>query len=568
MTLIEAVIGTALILIVFLSIYTAFKISLDLVFSTKAATGATALINERMEYIRGLEYDAVGTSGGIPSGSIPQVEQKTLNGVPYTLSTLIQYVDDPADGTGGSDTTTVTADYKSVRVEASWAVRGKSRSSFALTRIAPQGIETLASGGTLRVNVFNVSAAPVAGATVRIVNAGVSPAVDVSVVSASDGSVIFPGTPPGAGYQITVSKSGYGSAQTYAATTQNPNPSPGHVSVVNKTTTTVSMQIDPVGALTVSTWSPKGPATFSDTFPNAGSLSATTNTEVAGGSLILSGGAGAYAPAGSARSNAVTPSYLSNWDQLSWNASTSAQAALAVHLYYWNGTAFVLVPDADLPLNSTGLSSPVSLSALPAATYGTLQIAADLNSSDVLWTPEVKDWALSYVAGPTPLPGADFSVRGSKTIGTTAGGTPIYKFNEIHTTTSQGTWVIDPSEADGYTLSLPSGSAYAISEYCPVAVSVAPSASTTVSLTLAAATTNSLRAVVTANGAPLPGASMTLTGNSVNQTLDSSACGQAFFSGIPAGTYTLTVTKSGYQPVTDTNVSVTGQSVYSLTMNP
>ena len=568
MTLIEVVVGTALILIIFLAIFAAFQISIDLIFSTKAATGANALINERVEYIRGLAYDSIGTVNGIPNGAIQQVEQKLLNGITYTLSTLIQYVDDPVDGSDAADTNGVTADYKRVKVSADWMIRGKPRSSFAVTAIAPKGMETLSAGGTLRVNVFDTLAAPVSGATVRIVHAS-SPTIDVSIDTGTAGSVAFPGTPPASGYQVTVTKTGYSSAQTYDATAQNPNPNPGHVTVVDKTTTTLSLSIDTLGSLLVSTFSPKGPGSFSDTFSNQSQLSATSSATVSGGSLRLSGTTGAYPSAGSANSTDVVPQYLSSWDSLSWTASTSAEAAALVSLYYWDGAQYALIPDSALPGNSAGFSaSPVNISALSAATYNRIQIEGTLNSSDFAWTPEILNWSLSYTAGPTPLPGVSFSIHGAKTIGTSSGGTPIYKFSEDDTTNASGTYSISPIEADGYAIALPSGSPYVISELCPLSPSVQPGQSATVSTILETATANSLRVNVTGGGNPLQNATVTLTVNAVNQQITTSSCGQGIFLGIPAGTYTATVSAAGYQTATENNVSVSGASTLSETLSP
>ena len=172
MTLIDVIVGVSVMLLVFLGIFGAFRISIELVFSTKAKTGAISLITERMESVRALAYDDVGTVGGIPSGNLAQVEQVTLNGVVYTMRTLIQYVDAPEDGLDINDENGVTADYKVVKVEAAWNVKESSRSTFAVTHIAPKGIESLTGGGTLRVNVFNATAAPIENASVRIVNAG------------------------------------------------------------------------------------------------------------------------------------------------------------------------------------------------------------------------------------------------------------------------------------------------------------------------------------------------------------------------------------------------------------
>ncbi|MBY0539511.1 carboxypeptidase-like regulatory domain-containing protein [Patescibacteria group bacterium] len=565
MTLIEAVVGSAVMLTVFLAIFAAFQISIDLVFSTKAATSATALVNERMEYVRGLSYDAIGTQGGIPAGPIPQVEQMMLNGIPYTVSTLVQYVDDPVDGLDALDETGVTADYKIIRVSAHWMVRGTSRTTFAVTTISPTGIETLAAGGTLRINVFDTAAAPVSGASVRIVNSSVSPAVDVTVTTGTSGAIAFPGAPPGSGYQVTVTKTDYSSAQTYPVTTENQNPNPGHASVVDETTTTLSLSIDKTGTLRLLTFSPVGPGEFEDVFSGTSFLSATSSTEVLGGALQLEAIEGNYATFGTATSTAITPQYLSSWNSVSWNAVTPADTTATVALYYWNGSTYVLVPDSEIPGNSAGLTSgSVDISALSVVTYGTLKLQAALSSSDAGVTPEIRDWSVSYTAGPTPLADVDFDIRGAKTIGVSSQGAPLYKYDESHTTTQFGEWIIDPIEADLYTISLPSASPHTISEMCVPAPSVSPDTDLSVSVTLVDAVTNSLRVVAIGNGAQIGNATVTIVGG-VNQNKQTSACGQAFFGGIPAGSYTVTVSAPGYLDSVET-LSVTGSTVVSVAL--
>ena len=49
LSLIDVIVGVFVMLLVFLGIFGAFRISIELVFSTKAKTGATSLITERME---------------------------------------------------------------------------------------------------------------------------------------------------------------------------------------------------------------------------------------------------------------------------------------------------------------------------------------------------------------------------------------------------------------------------------------------------------------------------------------------------------------------------------------
>lgn len=568
MTLIEAVVGTAIMLVVFLGIFAAFQISIDLIFSTRAATSATALVNERMEYVRGLTYDAIGTQGGIPAGPIPQVEQITANGVNYTVATLVQYVDDPTDGLDEADETGVTADYKVVRVSANWSVRGRPRTTFAVTRISPTGIETLADGGTIRVNVFDTAAEPVSGATVRIVNTDVNPDIDVSVTTGVSGSVAFPGAPPASNYEVTVTKSGYSSAQTYPVTVENQNPNPGHISVVDETTTTLSLSIDETGSLKVYTYSPIGDGEFEDLFSDDAKLSATTSAEVSAGALVLSGGAGSYASTGDGYSISIAPNQLVAWDTVSWSAVTPTDTAALVSLYYWDGAAYSLIPDADIPGNAAGLSSgTLDISALPIATYGTLRLRAALSSSDVNVTPEIRDWNISYSAGPTPLADVEFDIRGAKTIGVSSQGAPLYKYDESHTTTQYGEWIITPIDPDSYTISLPSGSPHTISELCAASPVVSPAGNTEVSMTVVDAVTNSLRAVVTGNGSPLSGATVSISGGAVSDSDTTSSCGQVFFGGIPVNSYTVTISAPGFQDSIET-ISVTGSTVLSVALTP
>lgn len=566
MTLVDVVVGVGVMLVIFLSIFGAFKIAIDLVFSTKAKAGGVALTTQQMEYIRGLAYDAIGTVGGIPSGSIPQLQQQSVNGIQYTVRTLVLYVDAPEDGTGGSDSTGVTADYKLIKVETLWSIRGSSRSTFAVSRVSPHGVEALTNGGTLRVNVFDALAAPVGDATVRIQNASTSPAIDVSIDTDSQGSIIIPGAPPASNYKISVTKGGYSSAQTYDTTTANPNPNPAHVSIVNQQTTTISFAIDRTGSLAVSTWSPIGVSSFTDTFTDQSKLSATTSTTVEGGELKLYDDGFGYALSGTALSSSVTPNYLASWDTVTWSATTSAEITARVHVYYLSNDQYVLVPDADLPGNGVGFtSSPVSLVTVIPSSYPSLKIGAVLATTNASSTPVIGDWTLNYRAGPTPLPNIQFTTRGAKTIGQTNAGVPIYKFSQTNTTSGEGTYTIQPMEWDSYAMEI-GGSTYDVSEQCPDPLAVAPSESKSVSLMLVPKTTNSLRVTASSAGVALSGATVALVG-STNATSTSSTCGQAFFSGLSSGAYTLTVSKSGLQTAQE-SISVSGATLVPVTLSP
>ena len=182
-TLIDTIVGTALMLVIFVGIAAAFNLAVDVVTNNKARAGAIALANERMEYLRSLPYASLGTVGGIPNGTVPQTETLTFNGVTYTRRTLIEYVDDPKDGTGASDQNGITADYKAGKVDVSWVSRTGVRDIILVSRFETQnGMETTCTPpcGTLTINAVNSAGQPVGSAQVSIVNSGSSPAISLN----------------------------------------------------------------------------------------------------------------------------------------------------------------------------------------------------------------------------------------------------------------------------------------------------------------------------------------------------------------------------------------------------
>lgn len=253
-TLIDTMVGISLMLVIFLGIFAAFQLSVDVVSNNKARAGAIALADERMEYIRSLAYTAVGTSGGVPSGNLEQSETVALNGITYTRRTLVVYGDDPKDGTGGADTTGGIADYKAIKVEVSWESRIGTREIHLVSRIEPlTGLESAVTGGTLSVSVLNSSSQPVSNAQVVITNAATSPAVNLTTYTNINGLVSLIGTPAAAGYSVVVTKSGYSTAQTYSASGQNTNPAPANLTVSSGQTTSSTFAIDQLSSLTLIT---------------------------------------------------------------------------------------------------------------------------------------------------------------------------------------------------------------------------------------------------------------------------------------------------------------------------
>lgn len=451
MTLIDVVVGTALVLIVFIALLGLLRASLLIASSAKAKAGATAVATMQMEYLRSLPYDSVGTVGGIPAGSVSQTATTTLNGIPYTVRTLVEYVDDAKDGSGATDTNGIPTDYKRIKVATTYTFRGTTRDVAIISNMAPPSIESTTGGGTLRINVVNAVGAGVSGASVRIENPSVVPSVDFTTFADTTGVVLLPGAPTSTDYRITVSKNGYSGAQTYARDATNQNPTPGYLTVAANQTTSSTFAIDLLSSLVLRTFSPVSAASSTDLFSDSTKLSSQVATEVVGGALSLTQSAGVYASSGSARSTTTAPTYLNRWSSVSANRSLPVGTTAVLHVTDSSG---VLVPDTVLPGNATGFQTfPVSLLSVPTTTYPSLMLQGDLTTSVPAATPQVLDWTLAYEHGPTPLPNVGLTLTGQKTKGTTGAGAPIYKSVISTTTDASGVRTI-PLEWDVYNLTL------------------------------------------------------------------------------------------------------------------
>lgn len=575
MTMVELLLTIGLIALSFVGIFNLFQLSISVVTGAKARAGALALAQERMEQIRSLPYDTIGTSGGIPAGSIAQSETVTLNQTTYTRRTFIGYVDDPADGSGASDQNGIVADYKKAKVEIVWSIKDRLYSFSEVTTIAPSGVESTAGGGTLRIQAIDASAAPVNDASVRIINPSASPAIDVVTYADSSGVVLFPGTPAGSGYQVIVTKPGYSSAQTYSTSGSNPNPNPGHLSIAAGQTTTQSFAIDLLASLSLRTFRGIESASWSDTFANANNLALVASTTVSGGSLTLAEGESL----GSARANMQSPGYLYAWGSASFTPSIPSGATLKVHVYYDASGTATLVPDTSLPGNAAGFSSsPINLSSLSTTTYPGLALGVEFDQGSAPSAPALSDWAIAYEVGPTPLPSFPLTLRGAKTIGTTGSGSSVYKSSLPITTSGAASWATSTLEWDSYTAIIDySATGYDLAGSCGgLPLSVSPGANAALDLYLLAHTTNSLVVTVknSSTGATINGASVTLSRTGFSSAGTTKLCGQLFYPGLSAGTvsggntYTAQVSKAGYQSATQTGVVVSGASSVSISLTP
>jgi len=225
----------ALISIVFLQVYAT---GTRLIIESKNRLGATALANQKMEVIRSVTYDAIGTKHwngsswvyGIPPGDLLEDETISVNTTRYEVHTFAQYVDDPFDGTVSSSDT-IPTDYKRVRITVAWGLGGPDQTVAIFGNFSPNGVESSSGGGVLSINVLDSSGAGVPGASVHIVYG--AQGVDVTGTTDGTGNITLPGAPAGSEkYVLTFTKNNYYGSVTYPSYPTSPyNPVDVHASV-------------------------------------------------------------------------------------------------------------------------------------------------------------------------------------------------------------------------------------------------------------------------------------------------------------------------------------------------
>ncbi len=249
-TLIEVLVGTFLILIVFLGIFGAYQLALKVIGQSRTAITALTIANQQMEKIRNLPYQGIGTVGGIPAGPLLFEEIITRNRIDYLVKTTIIYIDDPFDGLAPIDD--IPTDYKRVEIRVSWlGFFGGER--VLVTNIAPMGKETDVAGGTLAISVFNAEGIGVAGTNIHILNTKISPIIDIHRLTDPEGRFVLVGAPESEeGYQITISKTNYSTDRTFGRD-EVAEPLKPHASVWEGDFAEISFSIDLVSSLQVET---------------------------------------------------------------------------------------------------------------------------------------------------------------------------------------------------------------------------------------------------------------------------------------------------------------------------
>lgn len=115
---------------------------------------ATKLASSQIEYIRSLPYSQVGSVAGNPSGNIAHIVPTVLNGITFTTTTDITWVNDPSDDVSGADP--IPYDYKRVIVSVAAPGFTKAVTSVANIRtvVAMEGEEEAFPGGNIRAKTY------------------------------------------------------------------------------------------------------------------------------------------------------------------------------------------------------------------------------------------------------------------------------------------------------------------------------------------------------------------------------------------------------------------------------
>lgn len=258
----EVIMTVAILAMAVWCLYSLFNVALKMVWETKARIGATQLANQKLEIARNLPYGEVGTTGGVVSGSIPENETVVLNEIDYDVYTNVTYVDDPFDGTYNSDPVDpLTNDYKRILVRVSWDSEFSSSPVEFYTDVAPKNGEEDLGGGTLAITVFDAGGRPVENAEVQIKNDTLTPAIQMHTYTNAQGQLLLPGVAAAEdSYQIVVTKAGYSTDQTYAASQELTAPDKPFLTIWEGRTTADSYSIDQTADLTIQTQDVNGVA--------------------------------------------------------------------------------------------------------------------------------------------------------------------------------------------------------------------------------------------------------------------------------------------------------------------
>lgn len=376
MTLIEVLIGVAIFSIVIGAVYQGYTGVVSIVTTAQYTSAAVSIIESRVEMVRNMRYEDVGTSGGVPNGLLAQSENIALGNSSFTLTTTIRNIDDPFDGTvNGNPRDLNPADYKLVQFDMTCGDCPRTAPLSMVTYVAPKTLENESRNGSMEISVIDASGNPVPQATLRIVNTHTTPAIDLTTTTDNNGKLLLLSLATGSAvYEVTASKNGYSSDWTWQL--DNPaNALKPHATVATQQLTLQTMVIDRVSSLTVHT---------QDRFcADVGNVS----FDMTGGKLV------GLLP--------DTPKYLASH-------STGGNGDLTLSAVEWD--VYALMP-TDTEAQVVGITDDLSLTIDPATSHTVTWTTAPASGPGLLVT--VTDEAGAPLTGATVTlaSGSDTSIQ-------------------------------------------------------------------------------------------------------------------------------------------------------------
>jgi|AntRauTorcE11897_2_1112592.scaffolds.fasta_scaffold08664_2 type II secretory pathway pseudopilin PulG len=573
---IELIFVAALSVIVFGALFSSFQYTLELIAQSRAKLSALSLATERIEFFRSLPYDEVGTLTGVINGPVANNQTLTLNGIDFTERIVIDYVDGLGDGVGGADGNGITQDYKQIKLEYSWDIRGETNSVALVTNIMPRSIESDVGGGSIRVVVLDQDSMPLPGARVQISNASSTAPLYESRISNGSGEVLLSGVPVDSNYEVIVGGpiggATYSTSSTYIPDANVPNPTSLAFPVSEAGVATKTFIIDEVSDINLTTLSAisEGSAVFP--FADSSGIATSTDTAVSGGDLVLADAAGVYESTGETYLTTIAPTTLESWETLKVAADLDPGTDYVVRLY--TGTAasgYSPIPDSELSGNAIGFTDAlIDISGLDVGAYPTTTVGVTLTTSDPTVTPEITEIAVFWRESATARAGQTLFVRGDKLLGTDAGGGAIYKSTSTVTTDAAGEIQLPGMEFDRYTAT--TSSAFDLAAACPAHPFLHRAGfDSDIELLYVPSAAQNLRVIVQDSlGRAVPGAEVRLNRAGYDVTQVTNTCGQTFFTGgVAAETdYDLTVTVPGYASEVVTPFSISGNTVVDINLAP
>ena len=247
MTLIEIVVAVTIITSVVISFSGMYSRIVRFVALSRARVVALQIVNERIEIIRNLPFQDVGTYTGIPRGRVDQEDTVIQNGQAFFIETIIRNIDDLYDGLiGGTPNDLSPADYRLVEITVSCTSCTDFSPITITTIVAPKNLEGSTANGAIVVRAVDSNGAfiPQADVRIRSTYATTTP-IDIIDQTNNSGFYQVVDVPPAInGYEIIVSKPGFTTDKTYATTTTLTTPAKPNLTVVAGSVTQVTLSID------------------------------------------------------------------------------------------------------------------------------------------------------------------------------------------------------------------------------------------------------------------------------------------------------------------------------------